>query len=51
MSIDLHGDLAQEDSVNIDTTVYEKNITYPIDSELAIKVINRLNKLAKAHGF
>ena len=37
--------------VNIDTTVHEKNITYPTDSKLAIKIINRLNKLAKAHGF
>ncbi len=28
----------------------EKNITYPTDSKLAIKIINRLNKLAKQHG-
>ena len=33
--------------VNIDTTVQEKNITYPTDTKLAIKIINRLNKLAK----
>lgn len=51
MSIGLHGELALEDAVNIDTTVHEKNITYPTDSKLAIKIINRLNKLAKAHGF
>lgn len=51
MSVSLHGGLAQEDAVNIDTTVNEKNITYPTDSKLAIKIINRLNKLAKAHGF
>ena len=51
MSIGLHGGLAQEDAVNIDTTVHEKNITYPTDSKLAIKIINRLNKLAKANGF
>ena len=30
--------------------MHEKNITYPTDSKLAIKIINRLNKLAKAHG-
>ena len=42
--------LALEDTINIDTTVHEKNITYPTDSKLAIKIINRLNKLAKAHG-
>ncbi len=50
MSVGLHGKRALEDTVNIDTTVHEKNITYPTDSKLAIKIINRLNKLAKAHG-
>jgi IS5 family transposase len=39
MSVGLHGDSA----------VHEKNITYPTDSKLAIKIINRLNKIAKAH--
>jgi IS5 family transposase len=37
-------------TVLIDTTVQEKNITYPTDAKLAIKIINRLNKLAKHHG-
>lgn len=49
MSVGLHGDLALEDTVHVDTTVHEKNITYPTDSKLAIKIINRLNKIAKAH--
>ena len=50
MSVALHGKQALEESVNIDTTVQEKNITYPTDAKLAIKMINRLNKVAKAHG-
>ena len=49
VSVRLHGKAAQEDTVNIDTTVQEKNITYPTDGKLAIKIINRLNKLAKGY--
>ena len=49
MSVGLHGDSALEDAVHVDTTVHEKNITYPTDSKLAIKIINRLNKIAKGH--
>jgi hypothetical protein len=48
--VELHGSLAQEPSVLIDTTVQEKNITYPTDAKLAIKIINRHNKLAKHHN-
>ena len=47
MSVSLHGQAVEEKTVNVDTTVQEKNITYPTDGKLAIKIINRLNKLAK----
>jgi transposase, IS5 family len=49
MSVRLHGSSAEEKIVNIDTTVQEKNITYPTDAKLAIKMINRCLKLAKDH--
>ena len=50
MSVALQGKAALEDSIHVDTTVQEKNITYPTDGKLAIKIINRLNKLARAYG-
>tara|TARA_R110002072_G_scaffold301723_1_gene482150 strand:- start:6442 stop:7074 length:633 start_codon:yes stop_codon:yes gene_type:complete len=50
LSVALHGGLSEEPTVLVDTTVQEKAITYPTDTKLAIKIINRLNKLAKTHG-
>ncbi|RDH43838.1 hypothetical protein [Zooshikella ganghwensis] len=46
----LHGDAKDESTVDIDTTVQEKFITYPTGAKLAIKIISRLNKLAKFYG-
>ena len=50
LSVALHGRAAEESTVLVDTTVQEKAITYPTDSKLAIRIINRLNKLAKVEG-
>lgn len=36
--------------VNVDTTVQEKNITYPTDSNLFYKAIVKLSKAAKSRG-
>lgn len=46
-SIDIHGDDSQDKHVSIDTTAAEKNITYPTDSKLAKKIIDRCVKIAK----
>jgi IS5 family transposase len=49
-SVALHPEAAEEERVIIDTTVHEKNVTYPTDGKLAIKIINRLHKIAKREG-
>lgn len=36
--------------VNVDTTVSEKNITYPTDAKLLVKMIDRLRNLALSSG-
>lgn len=36
--------------VNVDTTVQEKNITFPTDSKLLEKLIRKLGEAAKRHG-
>lgn len=47
VSVQLHGSCAEEKQVLIDTTVQEKNITYPTDGKLAIKMIHHLHKIGK----
>ena len=45
LSVEIHGNKALEEEVIVDTTVQEKNITYPTDGKLCIKIINRLWKI------
>ncbi len=49
-SITIHGEKALEDEVCIDTTVQEKNITFPTDAKLYRKIIVRCLKLARKEG-
>lgn len=50
VTVQLHGDKAQEKEVVVDTTVQEKNITHPTDTKLAHKIIRRCWKLADGNG-
>jgi IS5 family transposase len=50
ISIDLHGDKAKESEVLIDTTVQEKNITFPTDTKLYRKIINQCVRIAQVEG-
>jgi len=49
-SVELHGKAALEREVVIDTTVQEKNVTFPTDTKLRVKVISRCWKLAAEEG-
>ena len=49
-SVALHGKAGQEREVVIDTTVQEKNITFPTDTKLRVKVMSRCWKLAAEEG-
>lgn len=50
VSIVLHGKAALEDEVVIDTTVQEKNITYPVDSKFYRKIIAQCRMIAAREG-
>ena len=49
-SVALHGKQSLEREVVIDTTVQEKNITFPTDTKLRVKVMSRCWKLASKEG-
>jgi IS5 family transposase len=46
VSADLHGKSAQEKMISIDTTVQEKDITFPTDAKLAVAILKECWKLA-----
>lgn len=46
VSILLHGEEIRNEDVSIDTTVQEKNITYPTDTKLAVKIIKACRRIA-----
>jgi IS5 family transposase len=50
VSVALHGDDAKETEVTVDTTVQEKNITFPTDTKLLTKIIKRCRKIAADEG-
>lgn len=50
LSVDLFGKEAKEKEVLIDTTVQEKNITFPTDTKLHKKIIDKCNTIAKAEN-
>lgn len=50
LSVGLHGEAAEEKEVIVDTTVQEKNVTYPTDGKMAIRIISHLHKIAKREG-
>ncbi len=50
VSIKLHGKSSKENDVVIDTTVQEKNITFPTDVKLSKKIIDQCNKIFKKEG-
>ncbi len=51
ISIDLHEDkVSKEQEVVVDTTVQEKNITYPTDTKLARKIADRCIGIAHREG-
>jgi IS5 family transposase len=47
VSILLHGQEVLREDVSIDTTVQEKNITYPTDTKLAVRIIKHCREVAE----
>ena len=50
VSAQMHGERAQESEVIVDSTVQEKNVSYPLDTKQYRKIIMRCWKLADKSG-
>jgi transposase, IS5 family len=50
VSVELHGNQAKEKEIVVDTTVQEKNITFPTDTKLLKKVIEKCRNMASECG-
>jgi len=46
VSILMHGKVVLNEDISIDTTAQPKNITYPTDTKLAVKIIKQCRKIA-----
>ncbi len=49
-SIRVNGDGSNDQHVSVDTTVQEKNITFPTDDKLYKKIIHKCHRIAEAEG-
>ena len=47
VSILMHGKAVLNEDISIDTTAQPKNITYPTDTKLAVKIIKQCRKIAE----
>ena len=50
-SIRINGKDGKEDKVIVDTTVQEKNITFPTDARLHKKIITKCKSISQKEGF
>jgi len=50
VSVKLHGSDAKEPEVTVDTTVHEKNVTFPTDLKLLTKIIEGCRRIADCEG-
>ena len=46
----IHGEKVLSEDTSIDTTVQPKNITYPTDTKMAVKIIEKSRRIADAEG-